>query len=180
MIKANPKPRTCLCGETFTPWTTTQKVCSPACALIKVQQAKDKKRRKENREAKARLKTRGDWLREAQIAFNAYIRARDNGDGCISCGRNTGCKMNAGHYRSVGACPELRFEEFNVHLQCEHCNSYLSGNAIEYRIRLIDKIGQEKVAWLEGPHDHKKYSIDDIKAIKAEYRKKRKELNEIA
>ena len=31
-------------------------------------------------------------------------------------------------------------------------------------------IGAEAVAWLEGPHEPKHYSIDDLKQIKAQYR----------
>jgi hypothetical protein len=70
--------------------------------------------------------------------------------------------MNAGHYRSVGACPELRFHPMNVHLQCEHCNSHLSGNIIEYRRRLATKIGVDRVEWLEGKHEPLKLTIDEI------------------
>ena len=39
-------------------------------------------------------------------------------------------------------------------------------------------IGAEAVAWLEGKHDPKHYSIDDLKVIKAEYRQKLRELKE--
>jgi hypothetical protein len=69
---------------------------------------------KAHREAKAKLKTRSQWLKGAQIVFNRFIRLRDEGDSCISCGRNTGAKMNAGHYKSVGSTPALRFNEDNV------------------------------------------------------------------
>jgi len=31
-------------------------------------------------------------------------------------------------------------------------------------------IGADKVAWLEGWHEPKHYSIDDLKQIKAQYR----------
>jgi hypothetical protein len=122
------------------------------------------------------IKSRSQWLKEAQEAFNAYIRARDYGKPCISCKKNTGAKMNAGHYRSVGAAPELRFNELNVHLQCEHCNSFLSGNIIEYRINLAKQIGIDNLEWLEGPHEPAKYTIEDAKRIKAEYKRKLKEI----
>ena len=163
------------------PYTTIQTWCSSTCAiaLARKKQAKDnnvkaKLERKAHRAAKERLKTKGDWLREAQTEFNKFIRKRDEGNPCISCGRSTGCKVNAGHYRSVGACPELRFEEDNVHLQCEHCNCFRSGNAIDYRIGLIRKIGVERVEWLEGPHEPKKYTVEQIKEIKEAYRRKLK------
>lgn len=122
------------------------------------------------RERKKALKSRSDWMRDCQVVFNRWIRKRDEGDPCISCGRNSGAKMNAGHYRSVGSCPELRFEELNVHLQCEHCNSFKSGNIGEYRPRLINKIGIYRVDWIEGKHDPKKYTIDDIKSLILKYK----------
>ena len=114
-------------------------------------------------------KTKGDYAKEAQVEFNKWIRLRDEGNNCISC-NNPPKKKNAGHYRSVGAAPALRFEPLNCHLQCEHCNTYLSSNAIEYRINLIKKIGVDKVEWIEGPHEPKKYTVDDLKAIRAKYK----------
>ena len=86
--------------------------------------------------------------------------------------------MNAGHYRSVGSCPELRYEELNCHLQCEHCNSYKSGNIEHYRPSIINKIGIDKVEWIEGPHLPKKYTIDDLKEIIAAYKARCKELED--
>lgn len=136
---------------------------------------KQKDERAELKKRKEKLKTKSDYAGEAQAAFNAYIRERDKGQLCISC-QKPPKKKNAGHYRSVGACPELRFEELNVHLQCEHCNTYLSSNAIEYRINLVKKIGLEYVEWLEGPHPPKKYTIEDLKQIKKEYKRKLREL----
>jgi hypothetical protein len=47
---------------------------------------------------------------------------------------------------------------------------------VEYRIRLVQRIGAEKVAWLEGLHPPCKYTVEEIKAIKAKYRAMTKEL----
>lgn len=157
------------CNELFTPHNSLQKACSPRCALDIVEADKKKEFRRETKRLKEKLKTRSDWMREAQIACNRYIRARDAGKPCISCWRNSGAKMNAGHYRSVGSCPELRFNELNIHLQCEHCNSYLSGNAIEYRKNLSEMIGNDLLEYLEGPHEAKKYTIEELKEIKQLY-----------
>ncbi len=134
------------------------------------------KARKDKAETRAKLKTRSEWLKEAQASFNAYIRARDQRLPCISCGRGNNVKMNAGHYRSVGSMPALRFEPLNCWKQCEACNSYLSGNLIEYRKELLMRIGPDRLAWLEGPHEVRKYTVEQIKAIKTEYRDKRQQL----
>ena len=176
ILKKIPKLKKCkACGQMFEPFKTLQRVCSVECAIVLANIATEKKKQKEARELKAKLKTRADWLREAHAAFNAFIRERDKDLPCISCGSFTG-KRNAGHYRSVGACPELRFNEENVHTQCEKCNSWLSGNAIAYRKNLLAKIGQEKLEWLEGKHEPLKLTIEQIKEIKELYKRKLKEL----
>lgn len=112
----------------------------------------------------------------AQQAFNAYIRIRDNDLPCISCQRYHNGQYHAGHYRSVGSSPELRFEEHNCHKQCSACNNYLSGNIGNYRINLVKKIGEDKVDWLEGNHDAKKYTCEELKEIERHYKQKLKEL----
>ena len=150
--------------------------------LFRSKQDKERKalaqvERREIKVRKEKLKNRGDYAKAAQDAFNAWVRERDAGQPCISCGTTADVQYCAGHYRTVGACPELRFEPLNVHRQCnKNCNLEKSGNIVEYRIRLVKKIGAEQVAWLEGPHEPKRYSIDDLKAIATEYRAKLREL----
>ena len=187
------KPKKCrvaTCRASFVPSRMGQAVCSPACAMIDAPRHEPKARkaladieRKEIKVRKEKLKTRADHLREAQAAVNEYVRLRDAHLPCISCDSTpndndlmTGSRWDAGHYRSVGACPELRFEPLNIHRQCVKCNRNLSGNAVEYRIRLVLRIGAEKVGWIEGPHEARKYTVEEIKAIKAEYRAKTREL----
>lgn len=190
------KQKTCkACGEKFAPtFNTTQVVCSVKCAQIHAPANQEKARkalaqvcRKEIKARKEALKSRSEHMREAQALFNEFIRLRDAGQPCISCDSLpsdhdliTGSRWDAGHYRSVGACPELRFEPLNVHRQCVKCNRNLSGNAVEYRIRLVRRIGADKVDWLEGPHQARKYTIEDLKALKAECRAKIKQLKEQA
>lgn len=184
------KCRVAACGASFVPSRMGQVVCSPACALIdgprhapKARKALADIERKDIKVRKEKLKSRADHLREAQAAVNEYVRLRDAHLPCISCDSTpndsdliTGSRWDAGHYRSVGACPELRFEPLNIHRQCVKCNRNLSGNAVEYRIRLVQRIGAEKVAWLEGLHAPCKYTVEEIKAIKANYRAMTKEL----
>ncbi len=175
MPKILKEKRCKVCNSTFTQFRSTQKVCSVKCARAYAQQKAAEKRereeRRENLRRKEGLKTLSDWLKEAQTEFNKFIRLRDAGNLCISC-QKPPKKKNAGHYRSVGAAPELRFEEDNCHLQCEHCNNHKSGNAVDYRINLVNKIGLERVEWLEGPHEPKRYRIEDAKEIKKTYRAK--------
>ena len=170
------------CKEPFSPFSSTQVACSPMCALAIGKKVTAKKAKADAKQSRAKLKarkdklkSRSDWLREAQKEFNRFIRLRDK-IACISCDRPLTAKYDAGHYRSVGAFPELRFCEDNVHGQCVHCNQHKSGNPIDYRIGLVKKIGIERVERLEGKHDAKKYTIDQVKDIKAMYKKKANDL----
>ena len=136
-----------------------------------------KKERAAIRQAKERFKTRQEWIKDAQRWFNKWIRLRDAGQPCISCG-NTGGNdkglgghnYDAGHYRSVGASPELRFEPDNCFKQCVKCNRDMSGNVVNMRIEILKRIGQERLDFIEGSHKPKKYTIDDLKEIKAKYK----------
>ncbi len=114
------------------------------------------------------------------MVVNQYIRLRDADLPCVSCGRFHDGQWHAGHFRSAGGHPELRFEPLNIWRQCAPCNTHKSGDLVNYRAELVRRIGAEKVEWLEGPHEAKRYTIDDLKAIKAEYRAKIKALKEAA
>ncbi|MDR6163497.1 recombination protein NinG [Pseudomonas fluorescens] len=184
------KPRECdneACGISFVPLRLGQKVCSPACALAAKDVNADKARkaladvgRKELRAAKERVKPKGQYMREAQVAINAWVRLRDAALPCVSCGRHHDGQYHAGHYRTVGSNPALRFEPLNIHKQCAPCNNHKSGDIVNYRIELVKRIGAELVEWLEGPHEPKRYTIEDLKAITAEYRAKTRELRSAA
>ena len=154
----------------------THKCCSPECAQEFALREREKKERKETRTKLTALKTRSEWLKEAQVEFNRYIRERDRDLPCISCGRFHGGSYDAGHYRSVGAAPQLRFDEANCHKQCVPCNQHKSGNSIEYRIGLLARIGATEVERIECSSDIVKWSIEDAKRIKAKYRDKLKAL----
>ena len=195
MIAKQPRSKTCknpACRASFVPQRLGQAVCSPKCALATVEVQKVKARKSlalaERREIKVRkekLKSRGDHIREAQLAFNAYIRARDQAAShlCISSGKPldwSGNAVDAGHYRSVGSAPHLRFDERNCHAQSKQDNRFLSGNAVDYRIGLIARIGQETVDDLEADQSVRKYSVEQIKGIKAYYRAKTRELKRAA
>lgn len=168
------------CRALFAPRSITHKCCSPACAQQHVVAEKARTDRKERQAGLLALKTRQQWLREAQAAFNAYIRGRDAKEPCISCGRFHDGAYDAGHYRSIGAQPALRFDETNVHKQCVPCNQHKGGNVIEYRLRLLKKIGREGVELLEIEHAPAKYDIEDAKRIKAIYKAKLKSITERA
>ena len=184
-----PKQHKCKeCGGYYVKSQSTQQVCSMKCAIAYSKRKAEEKRKKQEksdrleasrrmRDRKEKLKSRSDWLKDLQRVFNEFIRLRDVDLPCISCGRYHNGQYHAGHYRSVGACPELRFNEDNVHKQCSACNSHLSGNILEYRLGLIEKIGLERVEFLERKdHPPLKLSVEEIKELIKVYRAKVREL----
>jgi hypothetical protein len=168
------------CKEVFEPKWFNWKYCDKDLChnlgvkdLVKKEREKKAKQEwKETKKAKEALLTHRDYLKLFQTVFNTYIRTRDKDLPCISCRKNNEKQFHAGHYRSVGSCPELRFEELNVWRQCATCNTYLHGNLIEYRKELINRIGVEKVEWLEGYQPSNKMLIPEIKEKIKEYKAK--------
>lgn len=178
------KQKTCkFCKQKFTPERPKAICCSPDCAYdygLKVKSRAEAIQKQEDRKIiklkLEKLKPLSYWADKAQKAVNSYIRARDEGQPCISCGRHHSGKVNAGHYRSRGAMAALRYHHDNIHLQCEPCNTAKSGNQLEYRIRLIKKIGIERVEWLESNHESPHWKKDDYLQIEAEHKQLLKEL----
>lgn len=134
---------------------------------------KETKRRK-----KALLESDIDfWAAKAKKACHDYIKLRDFDKPCISCGTTANVQYAAGHYRPSGVNAALRYDESNIHKQCNrYCNSGMSGNLTLYRIGLIQRVGIETVEWLESNHDVKRWTIDDLKAVIEHYQSKTKAL----
>lgn len=172
-----PRPIKCRwCGEWFQRINSLQKACSPSCGikLAKVQRAK--KEEKDFKERKRRAKPIKTLKTEAQRAFNRYIRARDRNKPCVSCGTREAANWHASHYRPTSTASHLRFNERNVHKSCAKCNLFLSGNLTKYREILIYKIGIRSVEGLENDHSIKKWTREELEAIRKEYSSKAREL----
>jgi hypothetical protein len=194
---ANSKRKCKNCGERVRNYIVVNNVayCNFEALVQYGIKSKDKgakiKRKASDKAHRARKKVFKDndkslRTKAAQQAFNAFIRKRDESLPCISClefreetAKHKGSNFHAGHYKSVGAKAELRFEELNCHKQCAYCNNFLSGNMENYRLNLINKIGLDKVEWIDGPHEPKKYTCAELKEIELHYKAKIKELESI-
>ena len=204
------KQKSCkACGNKFRPSLSTQRACSVRCALDLAKQpanqqlarkAIDQRERREIKVRKEKLKSRSEFVQEAEKAVRDYRRTYELsiGSGCISCGESqesilaaqgwkTGGAFDAGHFLGKGARPELRMEPNNIWLQCKGCNAgsfkfARKGATVSegFRAGLIDRIGLEAVEALEADHEPRKHTIDDLKAITAEYRAKTRELKRTA
>lgn len=152
--------------------------CSEPCVIAyamanraKGRKAQEKEHRRQKREYYQKdIKTR----REAAVYwFNRFIRLRDAGSPCISCGAsNSDIQYHAGHFIPAGSSTALRFDEKNCHLQCARCNLFRSGALAEYRVGLEQKIGAEAVAFLEGPQPTIKITATWYKSIEDKYKAK--------
>ena len=183
MIQPQLKLKDCKhCGACFVPVRPMQNVCGRTCAQRLVNAAK-KERAERDRARKEKIKTIPELKKEAQHAFNAYIRARDRFQPCICCGRSesdgyglSGHGWDCGHYRSTGSADHLRYHEDNAHRQLVICNRYGAGRAVDYRIGLIARIGLERVEALEVNNISIKWTADFLREIKATYIEKLKKL----
>ncbi len=166
--------------DMYQPPNSLGRFCNTECAAdwlkdnpVKLKSLYNRNVKRDLREFKANDKT--ILTPKAQSAFNAYIRKRDEKEPCISCGRHHTGQYHAGHYKTVGARKDLRFNEDNCHKQCSVCNNHLSGNLAEYTPRLIEKIGQERFDKLQKV-ETKSYTADELKEIIRYYKDKLKQL----
>jgi len=168
------------CKNPFSPRNSMAKVCTLSCALDYAEKESAK------RVAKDRAQRKREFLAndvkfqkaKAQRIFNEFIRLRDAHLSCVSCDKRPDWQgqWHAGHYKTVGARGDLRFNENNVHRQCSVCNNHLSGNLVAYREELIRRIGIDAVEMLEKEGEPKRYRAEDYAEIAKEYAKKAKEL----
>lgn len=172
------------CKASFVPVRTTQSVCSLECAIGNAKGVREKTTvrlervaRVELRIAKEKAKTLREWLAECQVWCNKYIRLRDAHLPCITCGTTKDVQYAAGHYRTRGAAGHLRFNEDNIHKQCnKHCNCELAGNIRAYIPALIAKIGQARFDAIENNNETHKWTIPEVQGLIAMFKGKIKEL----
>jgi len=168
----------------FTPRNTLQQACSMECALsvsrereAKAAKREAMQRRRKQADDRERVKTRSQLMSEATTAVHRLVRELDDGRPCITCGRLvvdddliTGSRWHAGHYRSRGSTPELRFDVRNIHRQCAGCNRPGGHTAADYREGLLRRYGPAMVEWLDGPHPVLTLSADDLRRVREEAR----------
>ena len=172
-LTPNPAGECKVCRGAFIKSTSTQVVCSVKCArrVPVIERKKDADRREA-------LKTRSEWIAEAQAAVNRYARLRDirRGRGCITCGATFGSRyggsFDAGHMLSRGSAPHLRFRLDNIALQCVKDNRYLGGMALQFRAAMVARHGLARVEALESEQGPAKFTVEYLKRLKRVFTKK--------
>ncbi|WP_128821933.1 recombination protein NinG [Yersinia entomophaga] len=195
MIAKLPKHRNCkVCKTRFKPvaiyewWCCEEHKIEYAVLVMKERRKQNydneiKQRQERKKEDRKQLKVRRInaqpktyWIKQAQQAVNAFVRARDSSLPCVSCGTHLAAQWDAGHYRTTAAAPQFRFDPRQIHKQCSVCNQHKSGNIVPYRVELIKRIGIETVEAIENNHERSSYSIEELKSIRDYYRLELKKL----
>lgn len=114
-------------------------------------------------------------------ACHNYIRLRDQGKPCVSCDTPWQKGFHAGHWKKAEIYSNLKFDERNIHGQCERCNIFLDGNVQEYGNRIQNRIGDQGKKVVEDMSKSFKamdwkWDREQLKAIRKYYQEKLKEL----
>ena len=105
--------------------------------------------------------------RKLDKLFSAWIRKRDHGKPCITCGKRT--ELQAGHFVKRQHM-SVRWDERNVHGQCVRCNHFLNGNDGEYAYAILNLYGQWTLDQLMGmKHKTAKFTRSDLEELIAKY-----------
>lgn len=182
------KQRKCkICKELFTP--NPNMFLPPTCEKMECRisyankhlnkKAKEKKtkarvelRQFNNSDVKGRIKV-------AKQVVQEYARLRDINEPCISCRKPTAIQWDGGHFMNAEFHSKVRFNTNNIHKQCSHCNDFSASNALNYRIHLINKIGLEKVEWLEQQKGVQKYTAEYLNRLIRIFRKKIRKMKKL-
>ncbi|CRE89686.1 TPA: recombination protein NinG [Yersinia enterocolitica] len=197
MINKLPNHRNCkVCKTRFKPETIYQWWCNDEhradyavivmqdkrrrdqASELKRRQEKEREERKELKVRKINAQPKTYWIKQAQQAVNAFVRARDSNLPCVSCGTTSAAQWDAGHYRTTAAAPQFRFDPRQIHKQCSVCNQHKSGNIVPYRVELIKRIGIKAVEAIENNHERRSYTVEELKGIRDYYRLELKRLKE--
>jgi hypothetical protein len=167
-----------VCSLKFTPYKSTQVVCTPKCAIklafskpVKPNYAKIKREKLESLDTKKQTYVKK--VNAVKVIFQKWIRERDKNEPCISCGAVTAIGFDGGHFYKAENYSGLIFDERNCFRQCQKCNRFLQGNNLEYANRLRLKFGIE---WMEQLRldaystKIKKYTDEELEIIKQKYK----------
>ena len=165
-----------ICRDLFMPRTITHKACSPECAKELAISDRLSAERKDKAKRKLALKSVTSHANDAQSVVNKYIKWRDWGLECVSCGvpHKFDVERHASHLKSRGSSSFLRFNLWNIHMSCVQCNFKKAGNIAQYYPRLVERIGRDKVDYLDNAPKSRQYSIAYLLRIKDIFRRKAK------
>ena len=136
-----------------------------------------RKKRTVAKPAKKKAPSRSKVVKDLDDIFSKFIRLRDDGKGCVTCGVVKPWKeMQACHYYTRGRLP-TRWHEDNVFSGCYRCNVLLKGNYTEYAIFMVNRFGIEYVEELKALSlSNVKIPTHELRELTEVYKKKVAEL----
>ena len=162
MTPKKPKDKRCKeCKQLFTPFKTTQSVCSVLCASkqakLKVDKEKEENKKTEDKkwkEVKKVVHTK-KYKKYLQDEVNKLARMIDLKFGyntCIDCGGSFGEQQDGGHFKSRGSNCSLRYNLDNIHSQASNCNrnGMGGGKTLDYYRGLIKRYGQSYADYIDS------------------------------
>ena len=153
-------------------------------AFNEVRKQEREKDRQKIREAITQKKEKSSlgWLKiNVRTVCHDYIKLRDKGKPCVSCGQPWSEEHQAGHWKKAELYSTLKYNEFNIHNQCPGCNLYKDGNVQNYSDRIHIRIGHDKKSELEElaaqeKRTYFKWDRIELKEIRDYYKDKIKQL----
>lgn len=124
-----------------------------------------------------------NYVADMDRVFQYYIRLRDVMPGgygkCITCGKiKPFDHLQAGHFFSRRHF-STRWNEDNVHAECDYDNCWNSDHLLKYKENLIKKIGTKRFEYLEVLHNQtRKWSHFEIEELIRYYGKQIVELSQ--
>jgi len=111
-----------------------------------------------------------------------YIKLRDRGNSCVSCGMPWNESHQAGHFYKAELYSNLKYDEKNIHNQCVGCNIHKDGNHQPYRERIKSRVGSDGLEYLDQKaaefktQTTFKWDREELNQIRDYYKQKIKEL----
>ena len=114
---------------------------------------------------------------------HAYVRERDKGKPCISCGTPWNSDFQCGHHYKSETFVTLRFNLDNLNGQCQQCNLRKEGAFDNYALNLPYRIGIKKYNDLQSlasidKQFSKVWNLENLKEIMENVKKLRKDLRD--
>lgn len=115
------------------------------------------------------MKTVQKEIKKADEIFSRYIRLKYLKKGilkCFTCGKlGIMQEMDAGHF--IGREHKTtRYDERNVHPQCQWCNRFKEGQKDEYALKLQEKYGLTILSELNKlKHSFKQYTLKELEDL---------------
>lgn len=168
-INPNPLIKTCSydCASAYL--KSDRGIAQKAKTKIRLEKKAESKKRREWKDRKTKLRGTGHQNELTQTVINQYVRleAKANNRNCISCDKPIdyvtkvrGGTYDAGHYKTVKAHPELRFNLKNNNAEHKYCNHHDDQHLVGMRVNIVKRFGRERLDWLDGPHASNHYTID--------------------